>query len=247
MTEYRDTAAHTDPVTVRGLTKRYRSTTAVDDVSFTLAAGTVTGFLGPNGAGKSTTLRILLGLATPTSGTALVFGRPYAQLTSPTETVGAVLESNDFHPARSGRTHLRTLALAAGIGWDQVDDVLARVELTAAATRPVGGYSLGMRQRLGLAAALLGEPRLLVLDEPINGLDPAGVRWLRTVLRDFAADGGTVLVSSHVLAEVGQSVDRVLIIAGGRLLADAPVEEIAGAEGRTLEDAYLRLTEGVTS
>jgi ABC-2 type transport system ATP-binding protein len=240
--------ASAPPVEVRGLTKRYGATTAVDGVTFTLTAGTITGFLGPNGAGKSTTLRMLLGLVTPTSGTALVFGGRYAELPSPAATVGAVLESNDFHPARSGRTHLRTLALAAGIGWDRVDEVLDRVELASASGRPVRGYSLGMRQRLGLAAALLGRPRLLVLDEPINGLDPAGVRWLRTVLRDFAADGGTVLVSSHVLAEVGQSVDRVLVIARGRLLADAPIDEIAGGtEGATLEDAYLRLTEEVVS
>jgi ABC-2 type transport system ATP-binding protein len=231
-----------DPVVVDGLTKRYRRASAVEDVSFTLKAGTITGFLGPNGAGKSTTLRLLLGLVAPTCGTALVFGRRYAELPSPAGTVGAILESGDFHPARSGRAHLRMLALATGIGWQRVEEVLAQVELTdTAASRPVRTYSLGMRQRLGLAAALLGRPRLLLLDEPINGLDPTGVHWLRTALHSFAAGGGTVLVASHILAEVAQTVDRVLIINNGRLLADAAIDEFA-AGGRNLEDAYLKLT-----
>lgn len=239
-----DTAV--DPVAIERLTKRYGSSTAIEDLTFTLKAGTITGFLGPNGAGKSTTLRLLLGLAAPTSGTALVFGRPYAQLPCPARTVGAILESNDFHPARSGRSHLRMLALAGGIGWDRVDEVLAQVELSAAAaSRPVRTYSLGMRQRLGLASALLGRPRLLLLDEPINGLDPAGVHWLRAALRSFAANGGTVLVSSHVLAEVAKTVDRVLIINNGRLLADAAVEKLA--QGGDLEEAYLQLTAEATS
>jgi ABC-2 type transport system ATP-binding protein len=227
------------------LTKRYRATTAVSGLSFTLSAGTITGFLGPNGAGKSTTLRLLLGLAAPTSGTALVFGRPYAALPSPTAVVGAILESDDFHPARSGRAHLRTLALAADIGWDRVEDVLAQVSLTEAASHRVRTYSLGMRQRLGLAAALLGRPSVLVLDEPVNGLDPAGVHWLRAALRDFAADGGTVLVSSHILAEVAQTVDRVLIIHSGRLLADAAINEFP--DSATLEATYLKLTAEATS
>jgi len=228
------------PVVVEDLTKRYGSTTAVDAVTFTLEAGTITGFLGPNGAGKSTTLRLLLGLATPTSGTAEVFGSRYADLPEPARAVGAILESGDFHPARSGRAHLRMLALAAGIGWDRVDDVLADVDLDrTAAARPVRTYSLGMRQRLGLAAALLGQPRLLLLDEPINGLDPSGVHWIRTALKEFAARGGTVLVSSHILAEVAQTVDRVLIINHGRLLADTPIDEL---DGRSLEDVYLHLT-----
>jgi ABC-2 type transport system ATP-binding protein len=228
------------PVAVEELTKRYGSTTAVDGVSFTLAAGTITGFLGPNGAGKSTTLRLLLGLAASTSGSARVFGSRYADLREPARAVGAILESNDFHPARSGRAHLRILALAAGIGWKRVDEVLAEVGLDrTAAARPVRTYSLGMRQRLGLAAALLGRPRVLLLDEPINGLDPSGVHWLRTALKDFAADGGTVLVASHVLAEVAQTVDRVLIIDHGRLLADTSIDEL---DGRSLEDVYLHLT-----
>jgi len=218
-----------------------RGRLAVQDLTFRLERGVITGFLGPNGAGKSTTLRLLVGLAEPTSGTASVFGRRYAELDEPARKVGAVLESNDFHPGRSGRDHLRVLARAAGLGFCRVDEVLDVVELDSAAARPVGTYSLGMCQRLGLAAALLGDPELLLLDEPINGLDPAGVHWLRTFLRRFAQRGGTVLVSSHVLAEVAQSVDRVLIINHGRLFADGRIDEFAG-NGQTLEDTYLHLT-----
>ncbi len=228
-------------VAVERLTKRYGRQVAVDDLTFSLDRGMIAGFLGPNGAGKTTTVRLLLGLAEPTAGTALVFGRRYSQLDHPTGTVGAVLESNDFYPGRSGRNHLRVLALAAGLPFSRVEEVLDVVELAAAAARPVKSYSLGMRQRLGLAAALLGEPKLLILDEPINGLDPAGVHWLRTFLRGFAEQGGTVLVSSHVLAEVAQTVDRVLIIDKGRLLADATVDELA-RRGQSLEAAYLELT-----
>jgi ABC-2 type transport system ATP-binding protein len=233
-------------VTVEGLTKRYGPVAAVDGVTFSLVRGTITGFLGPNGAGKTTTLRMLLGLAEPTSGTALVFGQRYAQLGQPVRQVGAVLESNDFNPGRSGRDHLRVLALAAGLPWPRVEEVLGIVDLAAAASRPVRTYSLGMRQRLGLAAALLGDPELLVLDEPANGLDPAGVHWLRKLLRSFAERGGAVLIASHVLAEVAQTADRVVIISHGRLVADAGVDELAQA-GQTLEDAYLRLTEAVAS
>jgi ABC-2 type transport system ATP-binding protein len=233
-------------VRVDGLTKRFGDQCAVEDVSFTLDRGLITGFLGPNGAGKTTTLRLLLGLAAPTRGTALVFGRPYARLQAPSRLVGAVLESNDFFPGRSGRDHLRVLALAANLPWTRVEHVLELVELGKAAARPVRTFSLGMRQRLGLAAALLGEPELLVLDEPINGLDPAGVRWLRAFLRRFAAQGGTVLVASHVLAEVAQSVDRVLVINHGRLVADALIDEFAQG-GKTLEDAYIELTEAVVA
>jgi ABC-2 type transport system ATP-binding protein len=240
-------ASHADPapVVVDRLTKRYGAITAVSELSFTLAAGTITGFLGPNGAGKSTTLRLLLGLATPTSGTALVFGRPYASLPSPSATVGAILESDDFHPARTGRAHLRILALAARLSWDRVEEVLAQVDLTEAASRPVRTYSLGMRQRLGLACALLGRPSLLVLDEPVNGLDPAGVHQVRTALTDFAAHGGTVLVSSHILAEVAKTVDRVLIIHSGRLLVDAGINEFP--DSASLETTYLKLTAEATS
>jgi ABC-2 type transport system ATP-binding protein len=230
-------------VSVRSLTKRFGDVTAVDGLSFSLRPGSVTGFVGPNGAGKTTTLRLLLGLAEPTAGEALVFGRRYRELENPTRSVGAVLESNDFHPGRSGRDHLRVLARAAQIPELRVDEVLRLVGLEAAAGRRVKGYSLGMRQRLGLAAALLGDPALLVLDEPANGLDPAGVRWLRTLLREFAARGGTVLVSSHVLAEIAQTVDQVVIIERGRLVAVAPLDELAG-RGATLEEAYLELTEG---
>jgi ABC-2 type transport system ATP-binding protein len=235
---------HTLPipaVTVRGLTKRYGELVAVDDITFSLPAGTVTGFLGPNGAGKTTTLRLLLGLAEPTAGEALVFGQRYRELEHPIRRVGAVLESGDFHPGRSGRDHLRTLALAARIGYDRVEQVLALVELEAAAGRRVQTYSLGMRQRLGLAGALLGDPELLVLDEPANGLDPEGVHWLRGFLRGLAQQGRTVLVSSHVLAEVAQTVDRVVIIDRGRLLATTSLDELI-TRSRTLEDVFLELT-----
>jgi ABC-2 type transport system ATP-binding protein len=241
------TTVHDDAVVrVEGLTKRFGDVVAVENLSFRLAAGTVTGFLGPNGAGKSTTLRLLLGLAEPTTGEALVFGRPYAELDEPIRRVGAVLESGDFHPARSGRNHLRMLAIAAGIGGGRVDEVLDLVGLISAADQPVKAYSFGMRQRLGLAAAMLGEPEVLMLDEPGNGLDPAGVHWLRGLLRSFANGGGTVLIASHVLAEVAQSVDDIMIIGRGRLIADAPIGELA-ASGQTLEDAYLALTAGVAS
>jgi len=214
------------PVEVRELTKRYGSTTAVDGLSFAIRRGAITGFLGPNGAGKSTTLRALLGLVHPTAGDARVEGAPYAKLHDPLGTVGAVLESESFHPGRSGRNHLRVQAAAAGLPAERVDEVLATVELTDAARRRVGGYSLGMRQRLSVAGALLGKPRLLVLDEPANGLDPEGIRWLRTFLRTFAADGGTVLISSHVLPEVAQIVDEVVIIHRGRLVAQEPLEAL---------------------
>ncbi len=217
----------TAPVVVaEGLTKRYGSLTAVENLSFALAPGTVTGFLGPNGAGKTTTLRMLLGLAKPTSGSAQVFGTRYRDLDDPMRRVGAVLEASDFHPGRRGRDHLRTLAYAARIPVSRVDELLRLVELDAAVKRRVKGYSLGMRQRLALAAALLGDPELLVLDEPANGLDPEGVRWLRDFLRAFAAEGKTVFVSSHVLAEVAQTVDRVVIINKGRLVTESPLDQL---------------------
>ena len=214
-----------------GLTKRFGKLTAVEDLSFALEAGTITGFLGPNGAGKTTTLRMLLGLAAPTSGSALIFDRPYAQLAGAARRVGAVLEATDFHPGRSGRDHLRTLSRAVELPDSRVDEVLGLVELTAAARRRVKGYSLGMRQRLGLASALLGDPELLVLDEPANGLDPEGVRWLRDFLRAFASDGRTVLVSSHVLAEVAQTVDQVLIVNKGRLVVETSLEQLTARVG----------------
>jgi ABC-2 type transport system ATP-binding protein len=213
------------------LSKRFGELTAVADLSFELDAGTITGFLGPNGAGKTTTLRMLLGLAAPSSGRALVFDRTYTQLEHPALRVGAVLEATDFHPGRSGRDHLRTLGLAAGLPDSRADEVLRLVELQDAGERRVKGYSLGMRQRLGLAAALLGDPELLILDEPANGLDPEGVRWLRDFLRAFAAQGRTVLISSHVLAEVAQTVDQVLIINHGRLVVESSLEQLTGRVG----------------
>jgi ABC-2 type transport system ATP-binding protein len=231
-----------DPVVrVSGLTKRYGRVAVVEDVTFALAPGTITGFLGPNGAGKSTTLRLLLGLAEPTAGEACIFGCRYRELDAPARRVGAVLESNDFDPGRSGRNHLRALALAAAIPPGRVDEVLTLVGLAAAADRRVRTYSLGMRQRLGLAGALLGAPALLVLDEPANGLDPAGIHWLRTFLRRFADHGGTVLIASHVLAEVTQTVDQVMIIDRGHLVASARLDELAD-RGESLEDTYLELT-----
>jgi ABC-2 type transport system ATP-binding protein len=206
-----------------GLTKRYGSVTAVDDLSFSVRDGAVTGFLGPNGAGKTTTLRMILALARPSAGHATVLGRPYAQLDEPARTVGANLEIAGAHPGRSGRDHLRALAAMAGLPRSRVDEVLRLVELDDAANRRAGKYSLGMRQRLGLAATLLGDPRVLILDEPANGLDPQGIRWLRDFLRGMAAEGRTVLVSSHVLAEVAQTVDDVVVIHRGRLVDQGPV------------------------
>ena len=228
-------------VSVQGLTKRYGELVAVDDLTFSLHSGTVTGFLGPNGAGKTTTLRMLLGLAEPTAGEALIFGRRYRALDDPARRVGAVLESADFHPGRTGRDHLRALSLAAEIPSSRVEEVLALVEIEAVADRRVKTYSLGMRQRLGLAGALLGDPELLVLDEPANGLDPAGVHWLRRFLRWFAEQGRTVLVSSHMLAEAAQTVDQVVIIDGGRRVASGRLDELT-ERGRTLEDVFLGLT-----
>ena len=227
-------------VEVRGLTKRYGDHLAVDRLSFSLARGTITGFVGPNGAGKTTTMRLLLGLARPSAGEALVFGSPYRALERPASRVGAVLESSDFDLGRSGRNHLRCLARAMSIGDDRVDDLLELVGVADAANRPVRGYSLGMRQRLGLATALLGNPDLLVLDEPANGLDAAGVHWLRTSLRHLASNGKTVLVSSHLLAELSQTVDGVVIIDRGRLLAQRHIGELDGAPG-ALERYYLDL------
>jgi ABC-2 type transport system ATP-binding protein len=228
-------------LSARNLTKRYGEVVAVEALTFALEPGTITGFLGPNGAGKTTTLRILLGLAQPTAGEALIFGRRYHELENPMHRVGAVLESGDFDPGRSGRNHLRALALATDIPFERVEELLALVELEAAADRRVRTYSLGMRQRLGLASALLGDPELLVLDEPANGLDPAGVHWLRGFLRHFADSGRTVLVSSHVLAEVAQTVDAVVIIDGGRLAATVGLDELDDG-ARSLEDLYLELT-----
>jgi ABC-2 type transport system ATP-binding protein len=221
----------TSVISAHGLTKAFGSHLAVDDLSFEVAAGRVTGFLGPNGAGKTTTMRMLLGLARPTSGTATVLGRPYPSLAQPWRTVGVVLDAAGFHPRRSARNHLRWVAAGAGVRRARITEVLAAVDLAGAADRPVGEFSLGMRQRLGLAAALLGEPQLLVLDEPANGLDPAGIRWLREFLRGFAQAGGTVFVSSHLLAEVAQLAEQVVVIQRGRLLAHTTVQALTAGPG----------------
>ena len=202
-------------IEVDHLTKRFRNTLAVDDLSFNVREGSITGFLGPNGAGKTTTLRVVLGLVRPTSGSARILGHPYRALETPTSEVGAVLEASSFHPGRSGRNHLRVVGAASGLPRSRVDEVLEIVGLSGDAGRRVGGYSLGMRQRLSLAAALLGDPRVFVLDEPANGLDPQGIRWLRELLQSLAREGRTILISSHVLAEVEQIVDEVVIIHRG--------------------------------
>jgi ABC-2 type transport system ATP-binding protein len=219
---------------VQGLTKRFGDVVAVDRLSFEVGPGTVTGFLGPNGAGKTTTLRMLLGLVAPTSGTATIDGRPYRELADPLRRVGAVLEAGGFHPGRSARDHLRVLAKAAGLPAGRVGEVLEQVGLAAAGRRRVGGFSLGMRQRLGLAAALLGDPEVLVLDEPANGLDPEGVHWLRGLVRGLADQGRTVLVSSHLLAEVAQTIDRVVIIDRGRLVAQSTLADLTAGADRTV-------------
>lgn len=218
-------------ITVSGLTKRYGDRTVVDDVSFSLEPGTVTGFLGPNGAGKTTTMRMMTGLVPASAGSATVDGRPYGELPNPGAVVGTLLDASAVHPGRTGRTHLRLLATALGVPAERADDVLAQVGLTDAARRRVGGYSLGMRQRLGIAGALLADPPVLMFDEPVNGLDPEGIRWMRDLLRGHAARGGTVLLSSHLLGEVEHTVDRLLVIGAGRIVADGSVASLLGADG----------------
>jgi ABC-2 type transport system ATP-binding protein len=218
-------------IEVAGLTKRFGEVLAVDDLSFTVDEGRIVGFLGPNGAGKTTTLRMVLGLITPTAGHATVLGQAYHTLDDPSHMVGAVLDGGMLHPGRTGRNHLRALARSAGIADARVDELLALVGLSEAANRRAGGYSLGMRQRLGLAAALLGDPRVLVLDEPANGLDPQGIRWLRDFLRRLAAEGRAILVSSHVLAEVSQTADDVVVINKGRSVAQSTLTEMIARSG----------------
>ncbi len=218
-------------IVVSGLTKRFGAVTAVDDLSFTVEPGSITGFLGPNGAGKTTTLRMLLGLVTPDAGSATIGGRRYRELPRPYDEVGAALEATGFHPARSGRNHLRVYCTVNGYPSRRADEVLDLVGLSNAGRRAVGGYSLGMRQRLALAAALLGDPRVLVLDEPANGLDPEGIAWLRRLLRDRAAQGRTVLVSSHLLAEAQQLVDHVVIIHRGRCVRQGSLADLAAGQG----------------
>ncbi|WP_022885559.1 ABC transporter ATP-binding protein [Glaciibacter superstes] len=224
------------------LVKSYDHLNAVDDLTFAVRAGSVTGFLGPNGAGKTSTIQVLLGLAKATSGTATVFGQNYGDLEDPTGTVGALLEPSGIHPARSGRDHLRVLAASAKIPDSRVDAVVKAVGMEQAARRKARTYSMGMRQRIGIAAALLGSPRILILDEPANGLDPAGMLWLRKLLREFADDGGTVLLSSHVLAEVTQVADDILIIAQGKLVLTQELDALV--DSASLEDTYLNVTAG---
>ena len=215
-------------IEIRHLTKRFGNLTAVDDLSFDVEPGRITGFLGPNGAGKTTTMRMLLGLVRPHSGTATIGGKTYHDLPAPMQTVGAALEATNFHPGRSGRDHLRVLATAAGIRTDRVDQLLELTGIPAAARQRAGAYSMGMRQRLGLAAALLGDPQVLVLDEPANGLDPEGIRWLRQFLRHLAGQGKTILVSSHLLQEMEQTVDDIVIIANGKLVQAGTVSDLHG-------------------
>jgi len=218
-------------ITVSGLTKKYGDRTVVDQVSFELEPGTVTGFLGPNGAGKTTTMRMITGLVPASGGQALVAGKPYTELPNPGAVMGTLLDAAAVHPGRTGRVHLQLLARTLGVPAPRVDEVLDLVGLTAAAKRRIGGYSLGMRQRLGIAAALLADPPVLMFDEPANGLDPEGIRWMRDLLRDHAARGGTVLLSSHLLGEVEHTVDRLLVIGGGTIVADGPIHELLAGQG----------------
>jgi ABC-2 type transport system ATP-binding protein len=227
-------AEPTTAIQVRGLTKRFGDVTAVDDLSFDVPAGEVVGFLGTNGAGKTTTLRMLLGLAAPTRGRALINGLPYADLPDPLHTVGAALEASNFHPGRTARAHMTIHALAADTPPRRVEAVLAQVDLTDAADRRVGGFSLGMRQRLELATALLHDPDILILDEPANGLDPQGMRWLRDLIRGLAAGGHTMVVSSHVLAEVAQIADSVIIVDHGQLVLQSSLADLNAQGGSRL-------------
>jgi ABC-2 type transport system ATP-binding protein len=232
-------------IEARGLVKRYGSTTAVDNLSFDVQPGTVTGFLGPNGAGKSTTMRMILGLDRPDAGTARVNGQGYYQLRWPLREVGALLEAKAFHPGRSARAHLTALAVSNGIPRRRVNDVLEITGMGQAADRRAGKFSLGMAQRLGIAAALLGDPAVLLLDEPVNGLDPEGIRWIRGLLKNLAAHGRTVLISSHLISEVAQTADQLIVIGRGRLLAQTTVAELS-ARSSSLEEAFFQLTDGST-
>ena len=232
-------------ITARGLTKHYGRTVAVRDLTFTVRPGVVTGFLGPNGAGKSSTLRMLTGLDRPDAGQATVNGRPYRELRLPLREVGAMLEAKSFHPGRSARAHLSALAASNAIPGRRVEEVLGLVGLTAVAGRRAGKFSLGMAQRLGIAAALLGDPGIVILDEPVNGLDPEGIHWIRNLMKSLAAEGRTVLVSSHLISEVAQTADELIVIGQGRLLAQTTVAELS-ATANSLEDAFFRLTESTS-
>src|ERR1022692_740910 len=232
-------------IEARGLTKRFGTKTAVDDLTFTVEPGRVTGFLGPNGAGKSTTMRLILGLDRPQSGTATIDGRRYRDLPNPLRTVGALLEVKSVHTGRSARNHLLFLAQTQGLPASRVQEMLALVGLQDVADRRAGGFSLGMSQRLGIAAALLGDPRVLLLDEPVNGLDPEGIRWIRNLLKDLAAQGRTVLVSSHLISEIAHTADALIVIGQGRLRAQTTVAQLSARSG-SLEEAFFQLTDGVT-
>lgn len=228
-------------IETRGLTKRYGTTVAVNGLGFAVRPGAVTGFLGPNGSGKSTTMRMIMGLDRPDAGTARINGKPYRDLRWPLREVGALLEARTYHPGRTAEKHLAALAAANGIPRPRVGAVLDTVGLTHAAKKRAGGFSLGMSQRLGIAAALLGDPAVLLFDEPVNGLDPEGVRWIRNLLKSLAAEGRTVLLSSHLISEMRLIADHLIVIGQGRLLADTSVAELT-ASGRSLEDAFFALT-----
>jgi ABC-2 type transport system ATP-binding protein len=232
-------------IEVRGLTKRYGRVLAVDALSFDVRPGVVTGFVGPNGSGKSTTMRLMLGLDAPDRGVARLGGRRYRELRWPLRQVGALLETRAFHPGRSARAHLAALAASNGIPFRRVDEVLGLVGLESAAGRRAGKFSLGMAQRLGIAAALVGDPGVLLFDEPVNGLDPEGIRWIRDLMKSLAAEGRTVFVSSHLISEMALTAERLIVIGTGRLLGDTTVGELA-ARSATLEDAFLELTSGST-
>jgi len=242
-------------IEAQSLTKRYGSKTAVDDISFTIPPGSVTGFLGPNGAGKSTTMRMIMGLDRPTHGTVTVNGKPYARHRSPLSEVGALLDAKAIHPGRSARSHLRTMAATHGISTRRVDDVIDMTGLSSVATKRVGGFSLGMGQRLGIASAMLGDPRTLILDEPVNGLDPEGVLWVRHLVRELASEGRTVFLSSHLMSEMAQTADHLLVIGRGKILTAGPVQDVIDSVSgtsirvrspRAAELARLAARDGVT-
>jgi ABC-2 type transport system ATP-binding protein len=232
-------------IEARGLVKHYRSTLAVDNLSFDVRPGAVTGFLGPNGAGKSTSMRMIMGLDRPDAGQVRIGGKSYGHLRWPLREVGALLEAKAFHPGRTARAHLAALAASNAIRRQRVDEVLAITGIEKAADRRAGKFSLGMSQRLGIAAALLGDPQILLLDEPVNGLDPEGIRWIRNLLKNLAAQGRTVLVSSHLISEIAHTADALIVIGQGRLLAQTTVAQLS-ARASSLEEAFFQLTEGVT-
>ena len=231
-------------IEAEGLVKRYGATTAVDGLTFTVQPGKVTGFLGPNGSGKSTTMRLILGLDMPDAGVTRIDGHPYRDLRWPLREVGSMLEARAFHPGRSARAHLLSLAASNAIGHARVDEVIDVVGLASAARRRAGTFSLGMAQRLGIATALLGNPQVLVLDEPVNGLDPEGIRWIRELLKSLAGEGRTVFVSSHLISEIAATAEHLVVVGGGRLLADTSVAELSAAGSGSLEEAFFALTAG---